>query len=498
MAKKRPTSRPRLEALEGRLVPYCLSGSSWANPNISASYMPDGALIRDLLPSNLSAVYESAYPREVWQREVARALQTWASVTPLNFRFVADDGSPQGTPELIQGDSRFGDIRLGGYDMGSGILGLGWDPSTTTRGGDVELNTRYPFPIGSMPDLFSVLLHETGHALGLCHTPGTVMAGGIWAVYAGLFDDDIAGIRALYEARRPDAYDAAAPNDTFASATALSLSAGAANFTADLTTLADVDYYRVTVPSGSDGSAIVTLDTGSLSLLSPRLSVYDAAPNLVAVAEAGGAFGTAVTVNLTGLAAGQTYFLVADGATGDVFGMGAYRLGVQFGGGSLPPPPSLDPDSSEVNDTAATAPSFGTITRASAASRTLHSGADVDYYAFVAASRGTYVLSLSFAPTAGTLSAAVLSAQQSVLAGGQSQSGTLTLSLRASTGRLYYVRVSSPSGDLLTYDLGLARSGGGGGGGGGGALHAYYAQDLSGVADVAVLLQRGKAHTHGH
>ena len=38
------------------------------------------------------------------------------------------------------------------------------------------------------------------------------------------------------------------------------------------------------------------------------------------------------TVKLTGLVAGQTYYFQADGATTDVFGMGAYKLTAQFGG----------------------------------------------------------------------------------------------------------------------------------------------------------------------
>src|SRR6266581_9345524 len=133
--------RLALEPLENRLVPYALSGFSWANPNVSVSFMPDGTLIASSYPSALFATYNAAYPTATWQREFARALQSWADVSNLNFHFVADDGSPQGTTGLAQGDSRFGDIRIGGYNMGSGILGIGWNPNNTTTAGDVELGT---------------------------------------------------------------------------------------------------------------------------------------------------------------------------------------------------------------------------------------------------------------------------------------------------------------------------------------------------------------------
>src|SRR6516225_1429105 len=213
---------PTLEPLEDRLVPYVLSGYTWANPNVSVSFMPDGTLISSAYPSNLFAVYNAAYPQATWQREIARALQVWADVSNLNFHFVADDGSPQGTPGLAQGDSRFGDIRIGGYSMGSGILGLGWNPGSTTTAGDVELSTTSAFVIGSMPDLASVVMHEVGHGIGFNHSlvDPAVMEGGLWGTYPGPYPDDIAGVQAMYGARRPDAFDAAAANDTPATATA--------------------------------------------------------------------------------------------------------------------------------------------------------------------------------------------------------------------------------------------------------------------------------------
>ncbi len=473
--------RPSLEPLENRLVPYALSGSSWAITNVSVSYMPDGTLISSSYPSTLVATYDAAYPTATWQYEFARALQTWASVTPLNFHFVADDGSPQGTSGLAQGDSRFGDIRLGGYNMGSGILGLGWSPGTTTTAGDLTLNTNSAYPIGSMPDLYSIFLHEIGHALGLNHSTvhPAVMEGGLWAVYPGLYADDIAGIQAIYGARQPDAYDATAANDNFASASPLTLSYGAVTVSADLTTVGDLDYYRVVVPAGSDGTLTVSVDARNLSLLISKVSIYDASGNLVATASAGSAYGSVATVSLTGLVTGQTYTLVADGGTTDVFGMGAYRLTAQFGGFTPPPPPPpIGPDRYEVNNTAAAATNFGTVNSVSQTGLTLHNSGDVDYYKFTAASKGTFTVSISPAAGSGTLSVAVLNAQQTVLATGQSQSGGVTLSVSLAAGKQYYIKVVSPTGSLFSYDSTIAKSAGGGGGRGGGGKHLVLAPDV--------------------
>jgi Matrixin len=457
--------RPALEVLEDRITPYVLSGYKWANVNVSVSYMPDGTLISSSYPSNLLAVYNAAYPQATWQREVARALQVWANVSNLNFHFVADDGSPQGTAGLAQGDSRFGDIRIGGYNMGSGILGIGWNPGSTTTAGDVELNTASALAIGSMADLASVVMHEAGHGIGFNHTlvDPAVMEGGLWGVYPAPYADDVAGVQAMYGARTPDAYDAGAGNNTLATATALTLSYGGVAFNADITTMADLDYYKVTAPAGTDGTLTVAVDARNLSLFDPKVAVFESSGTQLATASAS-TYGDVATVHLAGLVAGQTYYLLAGGATTDVFGMGAYRLSAQFGGITPPPPPG--PDRFEVNNTAATATNFGTVSSVSQTALTFHTAGDVDYYTAAAANKGTYTVSVTPTQGSGTLSLVVLNAQQAVLASGQSQTGGVTLSVILVSGQQYYVKASSPTGNLFIYTLSIVKSGGGGGGGG--------------------------------
>jgi transcriptional regulator CtsR len=331
-----------MERLEERVVFYALSGYAWANTNVSASFMPDGTTIDNGTPSNLFAKFDSSFSRADWQREFARALQSWADVTPLNFHLIADSGDPVGITGSTQDDSRFGDVRIGGFNA-TGV-GYAYFPSGGTLGGDAflgNLGSGLTWHIGSFPDLYSVALHEIGHSIGLDHSSisTAVMYPTTSSVFTGLSADDIAGAQAIYGARQQDAFDAAASNNTLGTASDIALSSGAARFQADLTSLADVDYYRVTAPTGTDGTLTVSVDARNLSLLAPKVSVYNASGVLLGQAAVGtSGYGTVATATISGLVAGQTYYVAADGATSDVFGMGAYVLDARFGTGSVAVP----------------------------------------------------------------------------------------------------------------------------------------------------------------
>lgn len=344
-----PRTIPQVEVLEDRLLLYSPSGDSWSDTNVSFSYLPDGTEMPGGKTSSLMAEMDSVAATAVWQREFARALQTWAQYTPLNFHQVNDDGSAYGVVGYSQGDTRFGDTRLGAMPS-AGLAQASFPSSSTidsTSAGDIILNTNYTFGIGSDPDFYSLMLHESGHTLGLDHSDeGTVMYGAYQGVLTGLTADDIAGIQSIYGVRQPDSYDAASTNDSLNTATQLSLVSGGRNFQADVTTQSDADFYRVVAPSQADGTLSVSVDARGLSLLAPRVSVFDGSGNLlgqVAVDDDG--YGTVANLSLSGLTAGATYYLVADGATEDAFGMGAYVFDVRFGmtGGSAAPGITVSP-----------------------------------------------------------------------------------------------------------------------------------------------------------
>src|SRR5262245_59309108 len=89
---KRNTRFSSIEQLEPRFALYALTPSAWSNKDMSVSFLPDGTQSEGYV-SNLFAKLDGIAATSVWQREFARALQTWANVTPLNFHFVGDDGS---------------------------------------------------------------------------------------------------------------------------------------------------------------------------------------------------------------------------------------------------------------------------------------------------------------------------------------------------------------------------------------------------------------------
>jgi hypothetical protein len=90
------------------------------------------------------------------------------------------------------------------FDGPGGILAHTFYPAPPNAepvAGDMHLDADEAWHVGSATDLFSVALHEAGHALGLGHSssPGAVMYP-YYRFSSGLTDDDIAGIRDLYGA----------------------------------------------------------------------------------------------------------------------------------------------------------------------------------------------------------------------------------------------------------------------------------------------------------
>ena len=159
-----------VETLEARTVPYATIGA-WPHPQlVTLSFMPDGTALGAGISSNLFASFNARWPTVVWEGQILFAAQSWAEATNLNLAVVPDDGLPFGSGSYLQGDPTEGDIRIGGFDFGNGNLAGAWFPPPVndfSAAGDVFFNTAQPFNIGSTYDLYTVALHEIGHALGM-------------------------------------------------------------------------------------------------------------------------------------------------------------------------------------------------------------------------------------------------------------------------------------------------------------------------------------------
>jgi hypothetical protein len=353
-----------IEQLEDRLTPDVTTGVTWPDPtHLTLSFAPDGTKIGDQ-GSVLFSLLNQEVPTAVWGHEILRAVQTWTDVANIDVSVAADGGQAFGVTGALEGDSRFGDIRVGARPMPTDNLGTGspfiW--TGTTWAGDIVLNSNFKFSVGGNGkyDLFTIALHEAGHAFGLLHdssSPDNAMypsydgAKSYFGPLGGLSVEDIANIQSLYGARSADTYDQAGPDDSMANAVTLSTLAGSAQADADIATLSDVDYYKFTVPAGIGlESFAVTVQTSQISSLLGSLTIYNAAGQIVGAAAATDPMNGNITVQVNGAAPLSTYYVGVGNNSQDAFGIGDYHLSIGFGPLNVPITPVLAKPFVFVND----------------------------------------------------------------------------------------------------------------------------------------------------
>ncbi len=335
---------PVLELLDARLL---LATHVWDSPTITWSIAEDGAFWSHGT-NNLNAVLDGQLGRDHWTQEVARALQTWATAVPLDFIFVEEDGRyALDVPGRPQGDSRFGDIRIGGYlfpETQSNILALGAlpPPGGWTISGDIQINTQFEFQGQSGIDLYSLILHEFGHTLGLRDVDdiSAVMSRVYGGVRDGLTAQDVGAIQSLYGPRQPDAFNVRGEGIDAQRPIAIDLEdlddGGAARIDLDLTQPGEADYLQLDLPTGSD--VRVTVSAEGQSMLSPKLTVLDPSGVPVGSFSDPDAWGNTLVEVFDDI--DGSIRLAVSGATGDVFDIGSYHVAIQA---DLPAP--IDPPS---------------------------------------------------------------------------------------------------------------------------------------------------------
>lgn len=175
----------------GLLAQYVKTGSGWP---VTGSAGLELHYVFTAMSSKIDA--------STAQSEVLRAFQEWARYAPISFT-PATGSQAARTISILFAPGSHGD----GYPFdGPGkVLAHTFYPAPPNPepiAGDIHLDDDESWQVGRSIDLYTVVLHEAGHALGLAHSdrPGAVMYP-YYRLGAVLSDDDIAGIRTLYGSR---------------------------------------------------------------------------------------------------------------------------------------------------------------------------------------------------------------------------------------------------------------------------------------------------------
>lgn len=183
------------------------SGFKWGDPLQGTS---GGEVTWSLMDSNISCAgpFEpagcitsslSSFMPTGYLEEIERAFQTWSGIADITFTMIADSGEAFGA-------NSDADIRIAGhiFDGPSGELAHAYYPEGLNQSGDIHFDESENWGITTAGffDIFSVALHEIGHAIGIGHSSVTsaVMHPTYNGIVTGLHEDDIVTVQSIYGA----------------------------------------------------------------------------------------------------------------------------------------------------------------------------------------------------------------------------------------------------------------------------------------------------------
>jgi len=316
----------------------------WALPReLTLSFAPDQTQVTTG-KSSLFQVLDAQYPTAVWQGEILKAAHTWASIANIDIGFVSDAGLSFGTNSGTGTNRTSGDIRIGAVPMPATSLAIGLPPDPFFGdywSGDILYNATNSLN-PAQTDLYSVFLHELGHTLGLASSTdsASVMYDSAVAPVAGLSPADVAAIQSLYGARQQDSHDVLLNNGTIEDATSIDPghNSGGNSFTGDfplvdfgdLTTATDVDYYEIRNVKTYSGPITFTVQSRGVSLLSPKMSIYDSNNDLVGSSLSTEAGGGTISVVINSTVPNAHYRIKVESAPGTSFATGRYAVAATF------------------------------------------------------------------------------------------------------------------------------------------------------------------------
>lgn len=339
-----PSASLNLTTLERRDVPATF-GIPWNDPrHLTLSFAPDLTSISAATSSLFQTLNAGASSVE-WQREILRAAAAWASVANIDVGVISDIGLPFGTFNGTGVNRVAGDIRIGAANLAANALAIGSPPDPffgAGWSGEIIYNAANQLD-PAQANLFSIFAHEFGHAFGIANSAesASVMYDHATTPAPGLHFSDVAAIQSLYGLRQPDQYDEHDDNGNLKNATHVNL----ADFSSstiplqgqfpvvvfgDVTDVGDVDFYRVDTPVGYTGPLTFRLATRGISLLTPKLSVFDRFGNVQGISLSTEPGGDTVIVHINQAVASSRYYMSVEASTADEFGVGRYAAAVTY------------------------------------------------------------------------------------------------------------------------------------------------------------------------